>query len=68
VKRTTDERDLRRSIVVLTPESRTILERMIASHLQQIEGDAGELLLRSLSDVRQVAAQARPEDSSERPL
>ena len=53
VKRTSDERDLRRSIVVLTAEGRTILEHLIAAHLQQLEGETGERLLQALQQVRE---------------
>lgn len=52
VKRTSDERDLRRSLVVLTPEGRNILEQLISAHLVELEGETGEQLLRSLSDLR----------------
>ncbi len=64
VKRTSDERDLRRSIVVLTPEGRSILERLIAAHLSQLSGEAGDLLLQSLQNLRE-----RPlHGSAEKPL
>ena len=53
VKRTSDERDLRRSIVVLTPEGHAILNRLIAAHVAQLDGGAGEQLLRSLIDLRE---------------
>ena len=54
VKRASDERDLRRSLVVLTAQGRTILEQMIASHLRELDGETGELLLRSLRELRQA--------------
>jgi DNA-binding MarR family transcriptional regulator len=53
VKRTSDERDLRRSIVVLTPEGRTVLEQLIAAHLSQLDGEAGSQLMQSLAAVRE---------------
>ncbi len=53
VKRTSDERDLRRSIVVLTPEGRAIMEQLIAAHLAQLDGEAGESLLRALTELRE---------------
>ena len=52
VKRRSDERDLRRSIVVLTPEGRAILERLIAAHLAQLDGETGSQILRSLTALR----------------
>jgi DNA-binding MarR family transcriptional regulator len=68
VQRTSDERDLRRSIVVLTGEGRSILERMICSHLEQIDGQAGEQLLRALADLREAGDRGEPESLSERSL
>lgn len=62
VKRTSDERDLRRSIVVLTPEGRAILERLIVAHLAQLDGETGEQLLRALTDLREgYAVRSAPE-------
>lgn len=53
VKRTSDERDLRRSIVVLTPEGRQVMERLIVAHLERLDGETGEALLRSLIALRE---------------
>ncbi|HLI75328.1 MAG TPA: MarR family transcriptional regulator [Acidobacteriaceae bacterium] len=66
VKRTSDQRDLRRSIVVLTPKGEQILQRLIEAHLAQLEGDTGDHLLRSLSELRGSGASA--EDATERSL
>ena len=57
VKRVSDERDLRRSLVELTAHGRAVLQQMVAAHLQQLEGEAGARLLQALSEVRQGRAQ-----------
>ena len=67
VKRTSDERDLRRSIVVMTPEGRKILDQLIAAHLEELGGESGALLLRSLNDLREALPKAVAEESAERP-
>lgn len=64
VRRTSDERDLRRSIVVLTPEGRSILERLIAAHFAELEGETGAHILRSLTALREGAS---PSGSSAAP-
>ena len=56
VRRVTDERDLRRSIVVLTAHGEAVLQQMVAAHLQKLDGNSGEALLRTLADVRDTAA------------
>ncbi len=56
VRRVSDERDLRRSLVMLTPHGESVLQRMIGSHLDQLYGEAGERLVRALAEVRQHAA------------
>lgn len=52
VRRTTDDKDLRRSLVVLTPEGRNTLEQLISAHLAELDGETGERLLHALSDLR----------------
>ena len=52
VKRTSDERDLRRSIVVLTEHGQTILAKLLTAHLEQLDGEPGERVLRSLGELR----------------
>ena len=52
VTRRSDERDLRRSIVALTPEGNGILDRLIGAHLAELDGETGEKLLRSLGELR----------------
>jgi DNA-binding MarR family transcriptional regulator len=54
VSRTADERDLRRSLVVLTAKGQTILEQLIAAHTEKLDGEAGEQLLRSLRRLREA--------------
>ena len=56
VRRTSDERDLRRSIVELTTHGDTVLRRMVEAHLERLDGLTGENLLRALSEVRKTAA------------
>ena len=58
VKRTSDERDLRRSLVVLTPHGENVLARMVAAHLEELEGPTGEQIVLTLGGIR---AQAEPE-------
>ena len=55
VQRASDERDLRRSLVVLTSEGESLLRQLVTAHLKQLRGDAGEQLLRSLVEVRTAA-------------
>lgn len=57
VRRASDERDLRRSLVELTAHGRTVLMGMVTAHLEQLDGDSGDRLLRSLGDLR-VSAHA----------
>ena len=53
VKRRSDERDLRRSIVTLTPEGQETLDRLIRAHLAELDGETGAELLRSLCELRE---------------
>ena len=59
VQRVTDERDLRRSLVVLTVEGRAMLEELIAAHYRELDGEAGERLLKALADFRAGRDQTR---------
>lgn len=52
VKRASDERDLRRSLVLLTPHGENVLARMVASHLEELEGSTGEQIVLTLGEVR----------------
>ena len=60
VRRATDERDLRRSLVQLTPHGQAVLRQLVAAHLQQLDGNAGDQLLRSLGELRSHAATPSP--------
>ncbi len=60
VARVQDERDLRRTIVVLTPQGRDVLERMMTAHLHELQGQTGAQLLHSLSEVRRLAGESKP--------
>lgn len=50
VKRTTDDEDLRRSIVVMTPEGVTLMKRLVDEHLAEIER-RGAGITAALEDV-----------------
>jgi DNA-binding MarR family transcriptional regulator len=43
VKRTTDDEDLRRSIVVMTPEGVVLMARLVNSHLEEISRRGTEI-------------------------
>ncbi|MGI4829220.1 MAG: MarR family winged helix-turn-helix transcriptional regulator [Janthinobacterium lividum] len=58
VRRTSDERDLRRSLVVLTSHGELVMEALVIAHLTQLDGDAGDQLLRSLGELRASAREA----------
>jgi DNA-binding MarR family transcriptional regulator len=53
VKRETDERDLRRSIVQLTPHGKQMLEQLVSEHLSELAPRADNLIvaLRNLQDT-----------------
>ena len=55
VRRTADERDLRRSLIVLTAHGQAVLQRMATAHLEQLYGTTGEGLLQSLAALREGA-------------
>ncbi len=65
VQRTTDARDLRRSIVVLTPEGRNRLEHLITAHLRELDGESGQQLLRSLGELRENHGPAKAQPAAE---
>ena len=52
VKRVSDERDLRRSLVELTPHGGNLLTRLVAAHLEELAGSLGEKMLVALREVR----------------
>lgn len=58
VRRASDERDLRRSLVLLTPQGQAVLQAMVISHLEQLDGESGDRMLRSLGDLRRSATPA----------
>ena len=55
VRRVTDERDLRRSLIRLTDHGQSVLQQMITAHLEQLEGESGENLIRALGTLRGAA-------------
>jgi DNA-binding MarR family transcriptional regulator len=56
VRRETDERDLRRSIVQLTPQGRTLLDRLVDEHLSELAPRADNLIeaLRNLQGATET--------------
>lgn len=60
VRRTSDERDLRRSLVVLTPHGESVMWQLVNAHLEQLDGVTGNELLRSLDEVRASAGTETP--------
>ena len=56
VRRVNDERDLRRSLVVLTEHGESVLRQMVSAHLEQLDGESGLQLLRSLEELRETAS------------
>jgi DNA-binding MarR family transcriptional regulator len=50
VRRHTDERDLRRSIIKLTPNGEQLLRMLVAEHVQELER-LGERIVHSLRAV-----------------
>ena len=69
VKRRTDERDLRRSIIALTPEGQETLDRLIRAHLVELDGETGAELLRSLRELREGrTGMILPSDRMETPV
>lgn len=60
VRRTSDERDLRKSLIVLTEEGQNILHRLILAHLSELDGETGTHVLASLEALRKAALEAQP--------
>lgn len=44
VKRTTDDEDLRRSIVVMTPEGISLMKRLVDAHLEEISRRGADII------------------------
>jgi DNA-binding MarR family transcriptional regulator len=59
VRRETDERDLRRSIIHLTPHGKELLERLVTEHLSDLAPRADNLIvaLRNLQDGEPAPSQ-----------
>jgi DNA-binding MarR family transcriptional regulator len=53
VKREHDERDLRRSLVRMTPQGETMLRKLVSEHLAELVPQC-EPLIRSLQDLQQI--------------
>jgi DNA-binding MarR family transcriptional regulator len=53
VKREQDERDLRRSLVQLTPLGQELLERLVAEHVEELAPRCGSLI-EALQDLQQM--------------
>lgn len=58
VKRHTDERDLRRSIIKITPTGEQLLRAMVAEHIQELER-LGDRIIHSLKAVHQSSQSAQ---------
>lgn len=59
VQRRSDERDLRRSLVQLTPHGKTIMEKLVVEHLHELERCGGEIeraLLKLMNSDHKTAA------------
>ena len=54
VRREHDERDLRRSLVLLTPHGEEVLQRLVAQHLEVLMTQCAPLI-RALQDLQQAA-------------
>lgn len=59
VRRHTDERDLRRSLIRLTPTGEQLLRAMVAEHIQEL-GRLGDRIIQSLRAVSQAEPVATP--------
>ncbi len=57
VKREHDERDLRRSLVRLTPEGKSILDKLVAEHMAELSPRC-EPLIEALRNLQHLAVQA----------
>ena len=63
VRRHTDERDLRRSIIKLTPTGEQLLRAMVAEHVQELDRLA-ERIIHSIRAVSQTAQSASAADGA----
>jgi len=59
VQRQSDEEDLRRSLVVLTPEGSAILEQLVAAHLAELDKN-GNTIMRAMELL--LASGRRPRE------
>jgi DNA-binding MarR family transcriptional regulator len=59
VRRETDDEDLRRSLVRLTPDGESVLEKLIPSHLHELEVRGHEIIaaMEALLDGSDIAAE-----------
>jgi DNA-binding MarR family transcriptional regulator len=66
VRRHTDERDLRRSIIKLTPTGEQMLRAMVAEHIQELERLGERIIhsLRAVADTNATAAQSAPDGTA----
>jgi DNA-binding MarR family transcriptional regulator len=53
VKREHDERDLRRSLVKMTPEGEAVLQKLVKEHLEELVPRC-EPLIKALQDLQQI--------------
>lgn len=64
VRRESDETDLRRSLVALTPHGHRVLEQMVVEHVAELE-QQGDLLVKAIRGVMDSAGEVGDEESSE---
>jgi DNA-binding MarR family transcriptional regulator len=63
VKREHDERDLRRSLVKMTPEGEAVLQKLVKEHLEELVPRC-EPLIRALQDLQQIKQESFVETSA----
>ena len=69
VRRPTDERDLRRSLIKLTPQGEQMLRALVPEHLDELERLSDQLVqaLRAVKSASTGEVASRPEASPPRP-
>jgi DNA-binding MarR family transcriptional regulator len=67
VRRLTDAKDMRRSLVQLTAEGEAILQRLIAEHLQELPSRTGELMDALTSLRLALQAEGHAAENAEEP-
>lgn len=68
VQRASDERDLRRSLVMLTAHGEQVLHQLILAHLRQLDGETGAEILHALEVLRGAQAIEASETADPMPM